>query len=32
VVNLLLEIRVHRTRRGARTFDPEAVVIEWRAA
>jgi hypothetical protein len=32
VVALLLDIRVHRTRQGARTFDPEAVVIEWRAA
>jgi hypothetical protein len=30
VVNLLLEITVHRTRQGARTFDPAAVEIEWR--
>jgi hypothetical protein len=32
VVALLLDIRVHRTRQGARTFDPAAVVIEWKTA
>ena len=30
VVNLLLEIRVHRTRQGTRTFDPAAVQLIWR--
>ena len=30
VVALLLDIRVHRTRQGARTFDPAAVQLTWR--
>src|SRR3712207_5075040 len=30
VVALLLDIRVHRTRQGARTFDPAAVELRWR--
>ncbi len=30
VVDLLLEVRVLRTKPGARTFDPEAVVVRWR--
>jgi hypothetical protein len=32
VVALLLDIRVHRTRQGARTFDPSAVELTWKAA
>jgi site-specific DNA recombinase len=31
VVALLLDIRVHRTRQGARTFDPSAVELRWKA-
>ena len=31
VVALLLDIRVHRTRQGARTFDPAAVELRWKA-
>ncbi len=31
VVALLLDIRVHRTRQGARTFDPAAVELSWKA-
>jgi site-specific DNA recombinase len=30
VVNALLTLTLHRTRPGARTFDPEAVTIRWR--
>ena len=30
VVALLLDIRVHRTRQGARVFDPSAVELRWR--
>jgi len=30
VVDLLLEVRVLRTKPGTRTFDPEAVAIHWR--
>jgi hypothetical protein len=30
VVALLLDIRLHRTRQGARTFDPAAVELAWR--
>src|SRR4051794_18910334 len=30
VVALLLDIRVHRTRQGARTFDPAAVKLAWK--
>src|SRR3954470_5600114 len=30
VVNLLLEITVHRTRQGPRTFDPAAVQLAWK--
>ena len=30
VVNLLCEIRIRRTRQGARVLDPERVVINWR--
>ncbi len=30
VVDLLLDIRIHRAQSGARTFDPELVRIEWR--
>jgi hypothetical protein len=30
VVALLLDIRVHRTRQGARTFDPQSVTLTWR--
>jgi site-specific DNA recombinase len=32
VVALLLDIRLHRTRQGARTFDPSAVELTWKAA
>ncbi|SDY67912.1 Site-specific DNA recombinase [Modestobacter sp. DSM 44400] len=32
VVALLLDMRVHRTRQGARTFDPAAVELIWRQA
>jgi DNA invertase Pin-like site-specific DNA recombinase len=31
VVNLLLHITLHKTRQGARTFDPAAVQLTWRA-
>jgi hypothetical protein len=31
VVALLLDIRLHRTRQGARTFDPSAVELTWKA-
>jgi hypothetical protein len=30
VVALLLDIRLHRTRQGARTFDPSAVELRWK--
>jgi site-specific DNA recombinase len=30
VINTPLTLTRHRTRRGARTFDPEAVAIAWR--
>jgi len=30
VVNLLLEIRLHRTQPGTRTFDPNAVELVWK--
>lgn len=32
VVDTLLTITVHRTRQGARTFDPEAVAMSWKPA
>ncbi|MGY1751157.1 recombinase family protein [Modestobacter sp. SYSU DS0511] len=32
IVDTLLTITVHRTRQGARTFDPEAVAIRWKGA
>ncbi|MGY1666986.1 recombinase family protein [Geodermatophilus sp. SYSU D00696] len=32
VVSTLMAITVSRTRQGARTFDPEAVTIEWKGA
>lgn len=31
VVQLLLEVKVHPTRRGARTFDPQRCEITWRS-
>jgi site-specific DNA recombinase len=31
VVALLLDIRLHRTRQGARIFDPAAVELRWKA-
>lgn len=30
VVDLLVEIRIHRAQQGARTFDPESVEITWK--
>lgn len=32
VVDLLLQVRVLRTTPGARTFDPNAVAVEWRTS
>jgi DNA invertase Pin-like site-specific DNA recombinase len=32
VVRTLMEIKIHRTRRGARHLDPESVEIKWRGA
>ena len=30
IVAALMNVTLHRTRQGARTFDPEAVIIEWK--
>lgn len=30
VVRLLVDVRIHRTRRGARRFDPDSVEIVWK--
>ncbi|MGY1985453.1 recombinase family protein [Blastococcus sp. SYSU DS0669] len=32
VVAVLLDVRLHRTRRGARAFDPAAVEVTWKGA
>jgi site-specific DNA recombinase len=31
VVDLLMTVTVHRTRSGARVFDPQAVQITWKS-
>jgi site-specific DNA recombinase len=30
IVAALMNVTLHRTRQGARTFDPEAVIVEWK--
>ena len=32
IVDMLLTVRIMRAKQGARTFDPESVVIEWKSS